>query len=65
MGISNIPNPSFVFCVNCSFRTKQKSFNKNGWGRTIRYFCGLVSPPRKLFGQKGCDKGKRRMDRND
>ncbi len=62
MGISTIPNPNFVFCTKCAFRTKLKAFNKNGWGYKIQYFCDLPSPPRQLYGQKGCDKGKRRVD---
>jgi len=63
MGISTIPNPKFVFCVKCKYRTKKKVFNKNKPGHTMQYFCDgdWLVVVRPLYGQKGCVDGKRRM----
>lgn len=59
MSISRIPNPDFVPCVDCIYRRPKKTFLKNGIISHL-YYCYRGKKPRRLFGQKGCDHGKRK-----
>ena len=57
--ISRIPELSFVNCSECKLRRKRKVFKKSGRGKETIYYCALVIPWRRLYGQRGCVEGKK------
>ena len=58
MGISTIPNPLFVECTKCIHRRKQKQMNPSGHGSKSYYVCARLRPYKRLYGQKGCSRGR-------
>jgi len=62
MGISRIPDPDFVRCIDCTLRRKHLRMTPKSSrpGRRIEYWCHRGGRPRELFGQRGCAKGERR-----
>ena len=56
MSISRIPNPDFVVCGDCGFRSLRKTYVMNKGPQRIP-FCIRVLPYRQLRGRKGCDEG--------
>ena len=57
--ISRIPELDFVRCVQCKRRRKKQVLKKSGRGKKTIYYCDLVTPWRRLFGQRGCVEGKK------
>ena len=59
MGISTIPDPTFIFCKNCVYNRKVPTFEPRK-GRRLIPHCTRSHPYRKLRGQKGCNSGEKR-----
>ena len=56
MGISTIPDPSFVYCKNCADNRSVPIFEPRKGRRSVPH-CTLSRPYRRLRGQKGCNNG--------